>query len=201
MTLGSGSVTFICEWCNPVLSSLCLYFFTVGIFEFGRIIFVLLLKWKQFRKNRSRWLWASARALSAAQLAGLTGQLCVPIRCLNCSVLQHSWLGTCPLPHGRAAASGDGTTPCLLAVSVGILGSGSYLASIFPWFGLVFFPHCNTGRRIFLISQTYIRQFDSEDLTSKINQNVMAVPTWDPRIGSDLKGKRNQQSQFCHNWN
>lgn len=155
MTLGSGSVTFTYEWCNPVLSSSCLYFFTARIFEFGRIIFVLLFKWKQFGKTRSMWPEASAQALSAAQLAGLTGQLWLPTCCLNCSGLQHSRLGTCPLPHAGAAASGHGSTWCLLTLSVGIWGPGSDLASIFLWVCVWSFFKCNTERRIFLITDFY----------------------------------------------
>lgn len=185
MTLGTGSVTFTYKWCNPVLSGLHLYFFAVGMFRFRRIIFVLLFKWNQFGKTSSRWPRASAQALPAAQLAGLRGQLCLLPCCSDGSVLQHSWLGTCPCPHGRAAASGDGTTWYLLTLSVGILGPGSDLVSIFL-FVIVY-----TERRLFLMSHTYIRQLDCKDLTSKLNQNVMAVPTWDPRITSDLKEKIN----------
>ena len=118
-------------------------------------------------------------------LAGCMGQLCLPTGKAQCCSIP---AGNLFPSHGRAAASGGGTAWCLLAPSVGILGPGSDLASIFLCVGF-FFKYNNTVRSIFLISQMYIRQFDSKDLTSKINQNVVAVPTLEPRISSDLKGK------------
>lgn len=75
-----------------------------------------------------------------------------------------------------AAASEAGITWCLRFLSGGILGPGSDLVSaLFPPLSLFLSPH--QYRRIFMMSQTYIRKFDGKDLTSKINQNVMGVPT------------------------
>lgn len=59
-----------------------------------------------------------------------------------------------------------------LALSMGILGP----RSDFKHFPVAIFFICNT-ERIFLMSQNNIKQIDSKDSTSKLNQNVVAVPT------------------------
>lgn len=150
LALDSGSVTFTYEWCNPTPSRSRLYFFIVENFKVGRNLLLFY------------FLSESSKEKGGAEGPGV---------------------GLCP--------SGMFVTPESHVCGSSIRGWHYLVPPLSEWgyFGArirfgerSFSPSLSLPippqyRRIFVMSQTYIRNFDGKDLTSKINQNVMGVPT------------------------